>query len=106
MNTTKATNTKSLPYLLIAVAVLLSCLALFYLDHETRSMADLLKPGNLIALLIYFLPTFLICALLYPFLLRKNQQGKSIFLSLLIGLPASFALVISFMLILRMFRVF
>ena len=78
---------------LLALFVLLSCWGLFWLDHETKSISDLFKPGNLVALLIYYVPTFLITYLIYLFFHKKWDNKKSLIGAILIGIPASFALI-------------
>lgn len=87
--------------LTIAVIVLLACIGLFWLDHETHSFRDLLKPGNLAALVIYFTPTFLISYGLYRLFLKKNSPRRSMMLGLLLGIIAGFFLVIVVLLALR-----
>ncbi len=78
---------------LLALFVLLSCWGLFWLDYETKSISDLFKPGNLVALLIYFVPTFLITYLIYLFFHKKMDNKKSLIGAILIGIPASFTLI-------------
>jgi hypothetical protein len=84
--------------LIIALMVLVACFALFYLDKDTHSISDLFKPGNLVALIIYFTPTFIISIFLFNLFLKKTTGSKSMWLSLLTGIPLSFFLVICFML--------
>jgi hypothetical protein len=68
----KATSRSSaLPVLILALSVLALCLGLFGLDSEIKSITDLFKPGNLFALAIYFLPTFIACY----FLFRKLNKN-------------------------------
>ena len=88
-------------YFTIAVAILLSIFLLFSLDKDTHAFSDLLKPGNLAALVVYYLPTFLICFLLFRYFIRKQKGSRSALLSLSIGIPLSFVLVISALLILK-----
>ena len=85
----------------IAIIVLLSCWALFYLDHETRSVTDLFKIGNLVALFIYYVPTFLITYLFYIFYNKRYVMKKSIRLSLITGIPVGLASVIAAMVFLH-----
>ncbi len=89
-------NTKSSTQQLSAIAlfIILSCFALFSLDKGTHAFSDLFKPGNLVALIVYFIPTFLISGFLYEFLSRKRSTSRSILLSLIIGIPLSFTLII------------
>jgi hypothetical protein len=85
-------------HITIALIVLVACFALFYLDKDTHSISDLFKVGNLIALIIYFTPTFVISIFLFNLFLKKTTGSKSMLLSLLTGIPLSFFLVICFML--------
>lgn len=89
-------NTRSSTKQLSAIAlfITLSCFALFSLDKDTHAFSDLLKPGNLVALIVYFIPTFLISGFLYELLSKKCSTSKSLFLSLIIGIPLSFTLII------------
>ena len=84
--------TKSLGW--IALIVLLSCLGLGYLDHETKSIADLFKPGNIMALMLYFIPTFAISSWFFKLFLGKKDRVNSIVFALLSGIPVGFTLVI------------
>ncbi len=94
MQTTSTPQSLAKPTFLLAFFVLLSCWGLFWLDYETRSISDLFNIGNLVALLVYFVPTFLITFLLFLFFLNKNNKRRSMVLSLAIGIPLSFTLVI------------
>src|SRR6266496_5615097 len=76
-----------------SVIVLFCCLFLFWLNHETKFVADLVQPGNLVALVIYFIPTFLLCSFLF-FLFSKISNKRSFALAHLIGIPAGLTLVI------------
>jgi hypothetical protein len=80
-------------YFLSVPVILLFCFGLFWLDHETQSIADLFKPGNLVALMLYFFPTWLICSLLYT-LFQKWNSKNSFAWSLVLGIPAGFALMV------------
>ena len=91
----------SKPYLLIAVTVLAACWMLFALDKDTHNFADLLKPGNLVALAIYYLPTFLISIALLRLFARRGGSGRSIVLALIIGIPISFSGIIITLLLLK-----
>jgi hypothetical protein len=77
--------------LTLAFAILALCWLLFAIDKDTHQFSDLLKPGNLAALVVYFTPTFLICLLIHHVLIIKLSNTKSIMLSLLLGVPVSFA---------------
>ena len=81
-------------YILIAFLTILSCFLLFSVDKDTHSFNDLLKLGNLAALVVYFIPTFLVSIILLKYFSKKNQMAKSITLSLLIGVPVCFTIII------------
>lgn len=74
----------------IGSMVLISTWMLFALDKDTHQFSDLLKPGNLAALVVYFTPTFLICLLLFQIISKKFTNRKSIIVSLTLGIPISF----------------
>jgi hypothetical protein len=76
--------------LTLAFATLALCWLLFAIDKDTHQFSDLLKPGNLAALVVYFTPTFLVSFLLYHILRTKTTNAKSMGLALLIGVPVSF----------------
>ena len=80
--------------LLIALFTLISCWFLFYIDYETKNVSDLFKSGNLITLLLYFVPTFIICVLLYNWFSQKVETKKSLFMAMVIGVPLSFIIII------------
>jgi hypothetical protein len=83
-------------YLVMALAILICCFALFSIDKDTHSIADLFKPVNLAALAVYSLPTFIVCAVLLHLFSRKTQnRSKSVVRSLVIGVPASFTLIMT-----------
>ncbi len=104
MHIVKTNPVKSLSFLFIAAGVLLACWGLFYLDHETHSVRDLFKPGNIVALLIYFIPAYLICMKMHHFFIKKYDEIRSISLSLLAGLPLGFTVIILFMILLRTWK--
>ena len=86
-------NTTLLKYysvLIISIVVILSTWLLFAIDKETHHFSDLLTPGNLAALVVYFTPTFLICLLFHHVLNMKMSNTKSLILSLTLGVPVSF----------------
>jgi len=74
--------------------VLFCCLVLFWLDKDTKAFTDLVQPGNLVALIIYFLPTFLLCSLLYYLFNKRMSWDNSFVLAHFIGIPVGFAGVI------------
>ncbi|MFZ7116811.1 MAG: hypothetical protein ACO1G9_15630 [Bacteroidota bacterium] len=94
MNSGTVSRTTFKSTFILAVAVLFSCWGLFWLDHETKEIGDLFKWGNLAALLVYFLPTFLLSYIIYQFFIRKFNNTKSLVLSLVVGIPVGFLLII------------
>jgi hypothetical protein len=96
------TNTSTFShYLSIALIIILACFVLFSLDKDTHSISDLLTPQNLIALLFYFLPTFIISVLLFDLFSKKKNSVKSITFSLVTGIPIGFLIAICFFLSIR-----
>ncbi len=81
-------------YLTIAFSVFFACITLFLIDKDTQALTDLFKPGNLVAFIVYFSPSFVISVLLFRYFSKKFNKSDSLFLSLLIGIPLSFLLVI------------
>ena len=81
--------------LIIGLSLLVAVLLLFSIDRETHSISDLGKPENIGAFVLYFVPSFAICLYLYSMFARKRSKSDSVFLSLLIGIPLSFAVVIT-----------
>jgi hypothetical protein len=82
--------------LYIALVVFLSCLAIIAVDKDTHSWSDFFYPANILALLIYFTPTFILSCMLYRLFAKKNVSAKSFLFSLLIGVPVGFTLIILF----------
>lgn len=101
MEAAKSSSFSIQHFFTISITVILACAALFSLDKDTHSFADLFKPVNLAALVIYFTPTFLISVCLYIYFLRKNNKKKSIVLALVTGIPVGFILVICVLLSLK-----
>lgn len=81
------------PIIRILIIVFLSCIGLFWLDHETHSWGDFLKGGNPAAFVVYFLPTSLITLALF-FIFKKLNFKYGLISSVLIGIPVSFALIV------------
>lgn len=88
-------------YLLMALIIAACCFGLGYIDHETRQFSDLLTAQNLAALALYFLPTFIVCALLHSWFSKKRKVSDSMLLALLAGVPMTFILMIILLLSLR-----
>ena len=86
----------SLPRTQIAMAmtVLTMCFLLFSIDKDTHSVTDLFKPGNLVALILYFTPTYLITTLTYKLFRKKHDKPFSMLSALTIGISVGFAVVI------------
>ena len=49
----------------MALFVLAAMVGLFCLDHETRSVYDIFQAGNLIAMVLYFIPAYAFSLLFY-----------------------------------------
>jgi hypothetical protein len=96
MDTTKTNNTEK-SELLIALGVFICCLGLIAIDSDTKHLSDFIDPGNIVALFIYFLPTFILSCLLYRLFVRKKGDKNSVILSLVIGVPLGFTLLIMFL---------
>ncbi len=94
MENAKTTAPTALHYTKIAFIVLLACLTLFFIDEGSPDNSGLFNLGNLMGLLIYFIPTFALSILLFRYFSRKLYKSDSIFLSLLISIPICFFLVI------------
>jgi positive regulator of sigma E activity len=77
-----------------SLLVFFCCLFLFWLDKDTKVFSDLVQPGNLVALIIYFTPTFLLCSLLYYLFNKRMSWDNSFVLAHFIGIPVGFAAVI------------
>jgi hypothetical protein len=86
--------------LTIVLVVMLAIIGLFSLDRETHSIMDLFEPGNMIAFVIYFVPAFLISFFLFWLFSKKYERKKSLVLSLVVGIPLSFTLVIAVLILL------
>lgn len=93
-------QSKPKAYFLIGTIVLIACILLFSLDKEMHRPSDYFDPGNLIALVIYFAPTFLLSSLLFGRFTKKYDHKESLFLSLFIGIIIGFALVICSLMVL------
>ena len=89
--TSKENSAKN--YFAIWLFVLLACWFLFWLDHETKQISDLFTSGNLAALAIYFLPTYLVTLFCYVFLVKSGSK-KPLFFSLIMGIPMTIAIII------------
>ncbi len=94
MENVKTTTPTVLHYATIALSVLLAFLALFFMDEGTSALTDLFTPDNLMALIIYCTPTFVISFFLFKYLSKEMFKSESILLSLVIGIPLGFSMVI------------
>ncbi len=75
------------------IIILIVTLALFYLDHETQNVGDLFQPGMLVPLLLYTIPTFILCLLLF-FGFKKLNVKNSSGLAMALGIPGGIFAVI------------
>lgn len=89
MTTVKSTK----EYFIITISVALTVLLLFYIDKDTKTFIDLLKPINIAAFIIYCIPTTLICFLFYKLFTRKYDKTKSTIFSILTGLPTCLTII-------------
>lgn len=81
-------------YHLSSLLIILVCtLALFSLDRETKHITDLFALPNLFAVMLYVVPTYLICFVIYIFFKSRNNKNDFA-LSLILGIPAGFIMVI------------
>lgn len=85
-----------LPYIIMALIVLICCLLLFYLDEDVKKINDLFTLGVLIVLSCYSIPTFSVCYFLFRNLIKTHDTALSVFISLIIGIPLGLGLVITF----------
>ncbi len=90
-----------LHYTTLALSVLLACFALFYIDEDTHALTEVFTLGNLFAFIIYFSPACGISFLLFKYISKEIDTLQSIFLSLVIGIPLGFTLVIFLLFALR-----
>jgi NADH:ubiquinone oxidoreductase subunit 2 (subunit N) len=81
-------------YWILALCVLIACWLLFSLDEDTHGVENLFEPGNLIALLIYFTPTFLLSVLSYRYFAKKGSMAGGIAKALVVAVPLGFAVII------------
>jgi integral membrane sensor domain MASE1 len=79
--------------------IAIACIALFSLDKDMHAASDFLKPLNIAAFIIYVAPTLLLSFLLFKYFSKTHDRKKSTMLSLVIGIPLSFALVISLLIL-------
>lgn len=67
---------------------------MFSFDSDPGQFSDLIHLENLVGLAIYFVPTYFFCRLLYRLFQKKQNRTDSMILSLIIGIPLSFTLII------------
>tara|TARA_R110000850_G_scaffold254614_1_gene380192 strand:- start:78149 stop:78454 length:306 start_codon:yes stop_codon:yes gene_type:complete len=101
MENVKTQTPTMLHYTALALSVLLACFALFYIDEDTHALTDVFAPGNLLALIIYFTPACALCFVLFKFISKEFKTLESIFLSLVIGIPLGFTMVLFLLFALR-----
>lgn len=76
-----------------SVAILASCWLLFSIDKDTHHFSDLIKPNNLVVLVIYYVPTWIVSLSLFLIFKKMNIRYKAI-LALSLGIALSFTLII------------
>ncbi len=79
--------------LIMLTMVAISIVLLFAMDHKTHHWQDLLKPNNVAAFLIYYIPTLVLTLGCYLIFNYKNLSNK-LSLALIAGIPSGIALVI------------
>jgi|GEM_PF-4608357 len=101
----KTTSNPILPgklqYILMALIVFICCFLLFSLDKDVKKFSDLFVPGIFVVLSLYFIPTFAVCYFLFRSLMKTHDKPLSLFISLIVGMPLGFGLVIAFLKIIR-----
>jgi hypothetical protein len=97
MEATNPQSSEAPRYIFIASAVLVSCFILFSIDKDTHSFTDLLRPGNLAVLVVYFFPAFATSSLLYRIVRRTRNWLDSLTMSVFVGIPVSFIITITVM---------
>ncbi len=97
METIKSINLTTRKFLAIGLVVLFSCFLLFLLDNDKGTIADIGKTSNLLGLLLYFVPTFLVSLFFDRRFSKKNDNVTSFVLSLVTAIPITFVLVICIM---------
>lgn len=90
-----------LHYTALALSVLLACFALFYIDEDTHALTDVFTLGNLFGLIIYFTPACGISFLLFKYISKEIKTLESIFLSLVIGIPLGFTMVVFLLFVIK-----
>jgi hypothetical protein len=75
------------------LTILICCLGLFSLDRETHRIQDLFSPGNILALFLYFIPTYLFCYLTYKVCIKWRWKDPFVW-SLILGIPGGFGIVV------------
>ncbi len=78
----------------LALMVVIACLILFSLDHETTSFWMLFQSGNLITLLFYFLPTWVLTVIIYELSLKYRKGGAHLLFAAVVGISLAFVLII------------
>lgn len=101
MENVKTYTPTVLHYTVLALSVLLACFALFYIDEDTHALTDMFILGNLLGFIIYFIPACGISFLLFKYISKEIKTLESIFLSLIIGIPLGFTMVIFLLFALR-----
>ncbi len=96
MITTTEFQGKTTPALPLLPMVTFACLSLFMLDKDIHSLGDLLHFEILLYLLLYSIPAFWLCNLIFKKYARRNKKIKGLLLSLAIGIPVSFSFTVLF----------
>lgn len=94
--TTYQTPSARLPYIIMALIVFICSCLLLYLDKDVKKFSNLFTPGILIVSSYYSIPTFAVCYFLFRNLMKTHDKSLSLFISLILGIPLGFVLVITF----------
>jgi hypothetical protein len=94
MQEVKTVNKQPIAFLTIAAIILIAFGIIGYADSETKQFAELFAAENILGLAVYFLPTLLVCILLYRRYKKKSSMAVSIAKAVIFGIPLCFVLVI------------
>ncbi len=101
MQTVKTNLTLPLAEAIIALVVLAFYLLLVLIDGDTHSAGDVFNLRILPAMILYGLPAFIVCALLFRRFSKKYSGWKSLTDALLIGIPLTFGGVMLLLFVLK-----
>lgn len=85
---------KSLPYLILIIAINIVLISLMWMDHKTTSWSQIFPNGILFMWLIYGLPLLIILVLIFLFLEKKLDTWLSMIFTIMFGTPFITALIV------------